>query len=378
MKNLASLLVLLLVLPSYAIRGMAETRIALVIGNGAYETAPLNDPPNDAALIAQTLRELRFEVEVHTDVSQKGMKELIKAFGRRITQPDAVGLFYYAGHGIQVDGRNYMIPVDADINNESDVDIDAVGVSSVLGKMAYASNKLNILILDACRNNPFERGFRSPQKGLAPIQETEGTLIAYATGPGRVAFEGKGDYSPYTEALIKEMVVPNIAVERTFKRVRIAVKNTTDGQQLPWVSSSLTAEFHFVPKELTSRTFRAHEAFDSIVIDSRSGLMWTRKDNGVDVNYYQAVDMCSMLSPAGISNWRLPTIDELKVLYAPNRNTEFKIMKPFELSFPLVWSTRQNKYVARRFDFGDGNVSHGLVAGTPDPARALCVRYSGE
>lgn len=230
---------------------LAEKRVALVIGNGNYpKVGRLANPPNDAKLIASTLRQLGFDVIERVDANQKSMKKAIKAFGNKLSDAgkDAVGLFYYAGHGVQVGGTNYMIPVRADIEDEADVDIEAVSANAVQGNMAFAGNRLNIIIMDACRNNPFKRGFRSASRGLARMDASKGTLIAYATGPGDVAADGKGKNSPYTTALSKALLLPGLTVERAFKQVRNTVIAATNGKQVPWEASSLTgADFYFKP-----------------------------------------------------------------------------------------------------------------------------------
>src|SRR5262245_5380588 len=154
-----------------------ERRIALVIGNGDYPSAPLRNPPNDARTISQALRELGFDVDLYENVDQRQMRRAIIQFGDRIRE-GGIGLFYYAGHGMQVGGRNYMIPVDAEAKSESEVEADAVDVAMVLARMETARNKLNLVILDACRDNPFVRRFRSSVKGLASIDAPVGTLIA--------------------------------------------------------------------------------------------------------------------------------------------------------------------------------------------------------
>ena len=187
-------------------------RLALVIGNGAYETSPLADPVNDARLIAQTLRQLDFEVLEHLDLNQKELKRAIQLFGDRLelAGAGAVGLFYYAGHGVQVNGRNYLIPTDAAIDRETDVDIEAVATDTVLAQMEFANNDLNFVILDACRNNPYTRSFRSASRGLARMDAPRGTLISYATAPGDVALDGNGEHSPYSRALAKAMLKPGM------------------------------------------------------------------------------------------------------------------------------------------------------------------------
>ncbi len=226
----------------------AEKRVALVIGNGKYpQVGVLSNPPNDARLMTRTLRQVGFDVVETIDADQKTMKRAIASFGQKLEDAgkDAVGLFYYAGHGVQVDGINYLIPVNVNIKNESDVDIEAVSANAVQGKMAYAGNRLNIIVMDACRNNPFKRGFRSSTRGLARMSATRGTLIAYATGPGDVAADGTADNSPYTKALSKAILTPGIPVERVFKEVRNSVVAETNEGQIPWESSSLTGRDFF-------------------------------------------------------------------------------------------------------------------------------------
>ncbi len=228
---------------------VAAKRIALVIGNGAYPNiGTLVNPPNDARLMAGTLRQLGFEVIEEIDVAQKPLKKAIKAFGDRLNKAgkDAIGLFYYAGHGVQVNGENYIIPVNVEINDEADVDIESVSMRAVLQNMTFAGNNMNIIIMDACRNNPFKRSFRSAGRGLARMDASKGTIIAYATSPGDVAADGSGMNSPYTTALTTNMMKPGITVERMFKEVRNSVIGATDSAQVPWESSSLTGgDFYF-------------------------------------------------------------------------------------------------------------------------------------
>jgi hypothetical protein len=245
-------------------RAGAEKRIALVIGNGAYPNiGELANPSNDARLMADTLRQLGFEVIEKVNVSQKPMKKAIKAFGNRLNRAgkDAVGMFYYAGHGVQVNGENYLIPVNVEIIDEADVDIEAVGMRAILQNMEYAGNDMNIIVMDACRNNPFKRGFRSAGRGLARMDASKGTLIAYATAPGDVALDGKGENSPYTEALTANMLKSGVTVERMFKDVRNTVVEKTKNAQIPWESSSLTGgDFFFNPAEAIAATPSNSEA----------------------------------------------------------------------------------------------------------------------
>jgi len=220
-------------------------RIALVIGNGAYTTAPpLKNPPNDARDMAATLRALGFDVTSGINANQRDMKRLIREFGQKLKSGGS-GLFYYAGHGVQSKGRNYLIPVDAEIQSEAEVEDSGVDVSLVLNYMDDAQNGLNIVILDACRNNPFARSFRSASDGLAQVDAPTGTLIAYATAPGRVASDGAGQNGLYTSELLKQMRVPGLSATEMFMRVRAEVMKQTANKQVPWEASSLTGSFYF-------------------------------------------------------------------------------------------------------------------------------------
>jgi quercetin dioxygenase-like cupin family protein len=223
----------------------AAKRIALVIGNGAYTSAPpLKNPPNDAREMARALRELGFDVTSGINVNQKEMKRLVRELGQKLKSGGS-GLFYYAGHGVQSKGRNFLIPVDADIQSEAEVEDSAVDVSLVLNYMDDAQNGLNIVILDACRNNPFARSFRSASGGLAQVDAPTGTLIAYATAPGRVASDGQGQNGLYTFELLKQMRVPGQSVTDMFMHVRAEVMKQTAGKQVPWEASSLVGNFYF-------------------------------------------------------------------------------------------------------------------------------------
>jgi formylglycine-generating enzyme required for sulfatase activity len=223
----------------------SEKRVALVIGNGAYRSAPLRNPVNDARGMAQVLREAGFEVLLVENQDLKGLKTAIVEFGDRLA-PGGIGLFYYAGHGLQVRGKSYLIPTDAQIKSERFVDVEAVDLTSVVAQMEEAKTRLNLVILDACRDNPFRSVWRSATRGLAEVVAPAGTLIAYATAPGSLASDGEGANSIYTGELLKAMRLPSLKVEEVFKRVRQEVARRTNGQQVPWESSSLIGDFMFV------------------------------------------------------------------------------------------------------------------------------------
>ena len=223
---------------------MGQRRVALVIGNGLYQaTTPLRNPPNDAEDVAKTLGDLGFEVTTVVNGTRREMIHAISQFGLNLRQ-GGIGLFYYAGHGVQVNGENYLVPVDANLQQEHEVQFDAVHLSRVLASMESANNPANIVILDACRNNPFARQWRRYRstevpEGLAIVQTARGTLIAYATSPGDVAADGEGRNGTYTKHLLRHMSQPGLTIERMLKLVRQGVTEETRDQQTPWESSSL-------------------------------------------------------------------------------------------------------------------------------------------
>jgi uncharacterized caspase-like protein len=226
----------------------AEQRLALVIGNGAYSGFPsLRNPPNDAALMADTLSGVGFDVTALIDADQLAMKQAIRDFGAELEAAgrDTVGLFYFAGHGVQARGVNYLIPLAAEIEREPDLEINAIPLEWVLAQAEAAGNRMNILILDACRDNPLSRSIRSAARGFTAVDAPRGTLIAYATAPGSVALDGTGRNSPYTEALSATMQEPGLVLETAFRQVRVRVMEQTGDRQVPWENSSLTGEFYF-------------------------------------------------------------------------------------------------------------------------------------
>jgi uncharacterized caspase-like protein len=220
-----------------------------VIGNTAYRVAPLASAVGGARLIAETLSGLGFEVLERQDLDRAAMRRAIKAFGDRLARAgaDAVGLFFYAGHGVKMHGHSYLIPVRAEIRDETDVDIEAVSVGAVLETMALARSRFNFLILDACRDNPYARSVRPATPGRRRLAAPSGTLVAYSTAPGDVAEGGSGCNSTYTQALVEAMRQPGLSAEHVFKRVRVAVMVASAQRQVPWEESSLTESFYFNP-----------------------------------------------------------------------------------------------------------------------------------
>ncbi len=221
-----------------------ERRIALIIGNAHYKSSPLRNPVNDAADMARVLKGLGFDVMLRTDAGQKEMENAIREFGNKLRR-GGVGLFYFSGHGMQVNGVNYLIPVNEDIQAEDEVKYNAVDANLVLSKMESAGNAMNIMILDACRDNPFARSFRSSTRGLVQIDAPQGSLIVYATSPGKMAADGKGRNGIFTKYLLKMISEMNLEIRQLIQEVRKAVVDETRGNQTPWESSSLMSNFYF-------------------------------------------------------------------------------------------------------------------------------------
>jgi tetratricopeptide (TPR) repeat protein len=229
---------------------LAGRRVALVIGNSTYaNVSRLANPANDARLMAQTLRSLGFRLigdKAQLDLDKAGLDRVVQQFGAESLGAD-VGLFFYAGHGVQVRGQNYLVPVDANPIREADVDFQMLDANAVLRQMADAGTKLNLVLLDACRNNPFGgRNLRATTSGLAQMQAPEGTLISFATQPGNVALDGNDSDSPYTKSVAEIIRKPGLDVFRTFNEIGLAVTKATGGQQQPWLSlSPIKGDFYF-------------------------------------------------------------------------------------------------------------------------------------
>jgi TonB family protein len=232
--------------PSSGVSSAIGKRIALVVGNANYKVRPLKNSLNDADDISRSLKATGFDVIDLRDATLPQMRSAVRQFGDRLVNND-VGLVYYSGHGVEVKGRNYFIPVNADIQREDEIADQGLDVSLILEKMSTAGKGVNILIVDACRDDPFGRSFRSSSRGLAQMDAPRGTIIAYATSPGKVASDGdpRERNSPYTKHLVRAMQSPNKPIEQVFKEVRRAVQDETKNQQTPWENTSLSGDFYF-------------------------------------------------------------------------------------------------------------------------------------
>ena len=256
---IATLLLVLLIEPlswsqERAVRPVAGTvdpniRQALVIGNSEYRHAGrLRNPVNDAKAIGSTLQQLGFEVTTLLDADQRKMERAIRDFGDELRSRRGVGLFYYAGHGMQFDGENYLLPTDINPSTEDDVRYDAVPLGKMLAQMRAADNAMNVVILDACRNNPFSRSFRTFSPGLAQVNAAAGTFISFATAPGQVAADGDGNNGLFTGKLLEHLRTPGLKIEEVFKRTTADVYTASNERQAPWVQYSVIGDFFFVPR----------------------------------------------------------------------------------------------------------------------------------
>ncbi len=224
-----------------------EQRVALVIGNSNYQNAPqLANPDNDAQSMAQFLNSAGFEVVAATDLTQNDMLRVVQDFSAKVASrgPNTVAMVYYAGHGVQLAGENYLVPVDARVSSPTELVNNSVRLVDVMSTLETIPSRMRIVILDACRNNPFP-SVNDAGRGLAIVDAPNGSIVGYSTAPGAEAQDGTGGHSPYTQAFLNVAREPNVPIEQLFKRVRLAVNQTTSGAQIPWESSSLTSDFTF-------------------------------------------------------------------------------------------------------------------------------------
>ncbi|SEM36271.1 caspase family protein [Bradyrhizobium sp. OK095] len=224
-----------------------EQRVALVIGNSNYQNAPqLANPDNDAESMAQFLNSAGFEVVAATDLTQNDMLRVVQDFSAKVSArgPNTVAMIYYAGHGVQLAGENYLVPVDAKVSSQTELVNNSVRLVDVMSTLETIPSRMRIVILDACRNNPFPN-VNDAGRGLAIVDAPNGSIVGYSTAPGAEAQDGTGGHSPYTQAFLNVAREPNVPIEQLFKRVRLEVNQTTLGAQIPWESSSLTSDFTF-------------------------------------------------------------------------------------------------------------------------------------
>jgi uncharacterized caspase-like protein len=308
----------------------AGSRIALVIGNSAYKHAPpLSNPIHDATDVAGALEQLGFEVVRGIDLDYASMREHMLRFTNKLANAEVV-FFYYAGHALHVTGRNYLIPVDAKIESEYDLDLLAVDLDLVLRGMTRAT-RTTLVFLDACRDNPFVArlarrvGGRSiaVNRGLAPVASGIGSLIVFATEPGSVALDGEGRNSPFTAALLQNIQRPGIQITDMMVAVRKEVLRLTDGQQVPWEHSSLVGKFFFVPQSMSAPESGAEDATGQRQIDSRN----------LEIAFWNSIKnrkapACSKLTSTDIQTGSLPTLLRSTSRSSGPQSTSFQSTNP--------------------------------------------------
>ena len=287
MRRLLFLPLAFLLTAVFSLPALAEKRVALVVGNSNYShISPLQNPANDARLLAEALRSVGFTLirgEAQLDLDKQSFEKVIQEFGAKLQGAD-VGLFYYAGHGVQVRGVNYLVPVDANPSREADVGIQMLDAKLIVSQMEGTGTKLNIVILDACRNDPFSgraiamgRGRDNEMVkmrdigggGLAEMQAPEGTLISFATQPGNTAEDGEGGHSPYAAALSEVIRIPGLGIFDSFNQVGLKVKYATGKKQQPWMSNSpIDGAFYFVPAQgAAAATINVSQSAEEIAWD---------------------------------------------------------------------------------------------------------------
>lgn len=311
----------------------ASDRVALVIGNQDYQDAPLKNPVNDANDLSEALHQLGFTVITKINVTHREMERSLREFKQKIT-PNSVALFYFSGHGVQMNGKNYLLPVGQTIYGPEEIRFKSVQADFVLAKMESAGSKVNIVVLDACRNNP-SKGIRGTGQGLAAM-DAEGAFIAYSTGPGSFALDNARERNGlYTKNLLKTLKTPGLQIEELFRRVRYKVSKESDKKQVPWTASGLYGEkpFYFIPPQEnpdpnTAKKTKIGKYIDNhngTITDTETGLMWKRCSEGLsgkdcekgkvkEYEWDEAMQRFKNVDYAGYSDWRMPTIEELKTL----------------------------------------------------------------
>ena len=254
----------------------ANERIALVIGNTNYEVSPLRTAVNDASDIADTLSQLGFSVNLKTNADQANMEMAVQEFGREI-QAGAIGLFYYAGHAVQHDGENYLVPIGAveSITAPEHLRYKTVPLGYVLGVVDQSASDLNVVILDSCRNSPFKGFSRNLTRGITRMPSSQGTLVAYSTSPGKVALDGNVNdrNSPYTKNLLKHIKEPGLTIEQVLKKVRTSVKKATNGEQTPWYEASIDGDFYFIEgKSDSSKNKQSRKVIKVATVDPNKSI----------------------------------------------------------------------------------------------------------
>ena len=362
LANLRALLVVLGV-PLFVLVGMCdsalaadapkkEARVALIVGNSDYKSAPLENPANDASDLANALEKKGFKVLVRENVGERGLKEAVDTFAKYL-QKGGIGLFFFAGHGIQVKGENYLMPVDIGFDSETDIAYKGVSAEYVLSRMAESGNRVNIVILDACRNNPFQAAKKS-SKGLGVMnvgRAEVGTFIAYATSPGSVARDGTGRNGIYTRSLLRALDAPDSDIDKVFGRVRTGVVQETAGDQVPWTSSSVVGSFAFdvaedaIAQKIAAQTRPAPNVNDTVTTNVVSApfdpvqeqAAWNRiKDSRNPADFIAYLEKFSGAARAAFGRW---IVQKYGGTLPPNLGNSAPIAAPAPVRTPVPVAT---------------------------------------
>ncbi|MBP6279469.1 MAG: SUMF1/EgtB/PvdO family nonheme iron enzyme [Rhodocyclaceae bacterium] len=362
LANLRALLVVLSV-PLFVLVGMCdsalaadapkkEARVALIVGNSDYKSAPLENPANDASDLANALEKKGFKVLVRENVGERGLKEAVDTFAKYL-QKGGIGLFFFAGHGIQVKGENYLMPVDIGFDSETDIAYKGVSAEYVLSRMAESGNRVNIVILDACRNNPFQAAKKS-SKGLGVMnvgRAEVGTFIAYATSPGSVARDGTGRNGIYTRSLLRALDAPDSDIDKVFGRVRTGVVQETAGDQVPWTSSSVVGSFAFdvaedaIAQKIAAQTRPAPNVNDTVTTNVVSApfdpvqeqAAWNRiKDSRNPADFIAYLEKFSGAARAAFARW---IVQKYGGTLPPNLGNSAPIAAPAPVRTPVPVAT---------------------------------------
>ena len=345
------------------------SRVALVVGNDEYSRSPLLNAVNDARAVADLLRTAGFRVDLRTDTSRDTLTKSVEAFGAAIAQSQAkLAVFYYAGHGAQLDWRNYLVPVDANVTSAKELGARCFDLGVLLEELSKTRDKTFVLILDACRDKPLGTSFRPEQRGLSPFDAPAGTVLAFSTAPGAVASDGPGKHGLYTESLVREFSVRGVRIEDAFKRVRLNVRLASGGVQIPWESTSLESDVFLFPeaKKLSEaeleRLFEQELAIWNRIKGSKDVKDWAaylrEYPNGKFSEIAQA-RLNALLPPPQVERPALPRPDTGAVPPAPvavaGRPLELKAGMPV----PDFYGASGNPYSAgiyplgRKFTVGD-------------------------
>ena len=354
-----------------------DIRIALVIGNSAYAgPAALPNPVNDAKAMGDTLRGLGFDVVELKDGNRAQMQAAIDKVRDGLKVKQGIGMLYYAGHGLQLDWRNYMVPVDAQLASAAEVPAKTVDVNAVMEAFKTAGNRMNILVLDACRDNPFTG--TASAKGLAQLDAPPSTILAYATAPGNVAEDGSGANGLYTQFLLQELVKPQARIEEVFKRTRFAVRRASQGRQIPWESTSLEDEFMFNAGKVVAVPKPDNRAREEAFNQQRTD--WERiKNSGAVEDFYAFLARHPAGAHAELAQVRIDKLQKAQVAPQPDRDGKLPTSYDarfrdgdtyeFETRDGLTGSVMQRGTIQTRIK-GEDEVEGVTVSGNVPGARA--------